>query len=493
MKYIITTDDHALKVLAGVMVGVIMMTTAPQAFAQNIEPSGLPSRMDADPEDVEITDRRRAVYHLVKPGYFVTSYDNAEGLLGVDVPYTTAIKRDDPSDLRVIVFENTDLIDDLSRLTTRQLNRQLDRSEAIVCAEGRGRDIKLALDRLDPALAETGTTTGGDGVLVCIFEAPFGYTTELSIEAPSDDEEELFAAFRRIRDWYDRNQDDPDRSSPGTDEPEQAALDLLAPSYWWDRLFGARTATAQSSDPYKAIYLFEWSNDTEGSFEGSEEKVGTHKFTLTVFTLASDELERDWYRLDFQTFSEISNHEFTGDKFGDTSGTCGWWTESTNVSITITTDRGQWWDYMPDNTVNNTTTGFSIGGNVTTTQGGLNASYSQSYGESDVEITVSADSTAQSIDWTASLRGCDNYSDYPDYRDASDVAQKTYNLAPSLIAAVPTGSPLTFKTSGTNDWGFTARKDHIACGFACFSIKSTQYTTTYSKTGSHSCTDSSCS
>jgi len=473
----------------------VLMATS--AFGQGSpEPSGLPTRIDADPVEGEIIDKRRSVYHVVKPGYIVTSYDNGVGLLGVDVPYTEAIKRDDPSDLRVIVFENTDLIDELSGRTSRQLSRQLDGSETIVCAEGLGRDIKLALDRLDPALADAGSTTGGEGVLVCIFESPAGYTAELSVAAPGDGDEALFATFRRIRDWYDRNLDDPDRSSPALDGTEQGAAGLLAPDYWWERLFGVRPALAQTSSPWDAIHAFEWSGETDGSFLGSEQTAGTYKFTLTVFSLASDDLGFDWYRLNFQTISEITNYEFVGDKFGDTEGKCGWWTEEVGASITLTTSGGQWWDYMPSTTVNSTTTGFTIGGDISTSESGasagVSAAYSESYGTSDVEITVSANSVTQSIDWVASLRGCDNYEWYPDYRDASSAAKTTYDLSPALIAAVPSGSTLTFRTSGTNDWGLTVRKDDIKCGFACATTNTKKDTHSTTLNVSHSCTSDSC-
>ena len=114
-------------------------------------------------------------------------------------------------------------------------------------------------------------------------------------------------------------------------------------------------------------------------------------------------------------------------------------------------------------------------------------------------ITVAANSVAQSIGWTASLLGCHNYSDYPDYSGASSVAKSTYNLNPSFIIAVPAGANMVVDTKAgdpttVEPWTFTVRKDHInLCGFLDTSVCSTEYTEFYDINTSITCTKDGCS
>jgi len=59
-----------------------------------------------------------------------------------------------------------------------------------------------------------------------------------------------------------------------------------------------------------------------------------------------------------------------------------------HATATMPTPGGQRWDFMPSSTVGNTTIGFTIGGNITTTQAGVNAEYSQCYSQPDATVTV---------------------------------------------------------------------------------------------------------
>ena len=165
------------------------------------------------------------------------------------------------------------------------------------------------------------------------------------------------------------------------------------------------------------------------------------------------------------------------------------------ATATVTTPGGQWWEYMPSSTVGSTTTSFSIGGSITTSQAGVNAGYSQSYGQSDVTISVEANSVAQSIEWNASLVGCHNYSWYPDYDGASNVAKTTYDLNPSFIIAVPAGRNLTVDTTTRDEkWRFRVEKDHIKiCGTFDTEICVKKYKTSYTIDESITCTQNGCS
>jgi hypothetical protein len=361
--------------------------------------------------------------------------------------------------------------------------------EVVICVDGEGREIRAALEILEPELEDAGTTTGGMGLWVCLYETPRHHLTELVVKAPeTGDDEALFAAFEKIREWYERNLArslEPDPPMPAEEERASWLRDLLG-------LKEAAAGTA-TTGAWDAIHIWEWSSPFSGDYRGSTDSVGNYRFAMTVYNLASDDLGSDWYRLDFETLVEIDNYVMNGNKFGDTSGNCGWWLEQARASISVLTTGGEWYEYMPDTTVGSTTTGFTIGGSLTTSQAGVSGGYSQSYGTSDVTIEVKADPVNNTIDWTSSLRGCDNYAYYPDYRGASSAAKTTYDLNPSLIVRVPQGSTMRFATSANNDWSFTARKDRIECGFACLSINSTAYRTTHSHVATHTCTSTGCS
>jgi hypothetical protein len=433
------------------------------------ERNGPALKMDADPEDIA-EDRNRVIYHLVSNGYRVTSYDNTTDLApsGIDVPYNDAITHDDPADLRFVLFDSTRRVARLSGQTRRNLLRQFERGDLVIGAEGFGRDLKKALGLIDPDLYAAGTTTGGDGLWVLLHRSPNGHLNELTIAVPEDDDS-LATAFQLAQDWYNRNEE-----------------------------FVDPTATDGTS-PWQAIHNFEWSGTANGSFEGSEQTAGTYSFLLSIYFLAdATDQSTDYYRFDFGTVVGISNYEMTGHKFGDTSGNCGWWTEYQHADATITTPGGQWWrtGFMPPTTVGGTTTSFTIGGDIGTSGAKGSAAYSMSYGTPDVTIQVFSDTVDEWLLWEASLVGCGKYSWYPYYSGASDAAKSTYSLNPSFIAAVPDNAQLKFDTKakgGSDQWGFTVRKDHIKCGFACFSIDYTEYTTTYINPISATCNTTSCS
>lgn len=432
------------------------------ADANQFVPAGPVKRVTVEPVvDVPADGRNRVVLHLVDKHLKTISYDNTveHAPAQTNAPFTKAILNDAWADRRYIIFESTDLVKRLSHPTKRTLRQNFEKGEWIIGAKGFGRDLKAALGLLEPELAEAGTSTGGAGLWVLLYRSPKGFMAELTVAA-AQDEESLGVAYGFISDWQERNEN--------------------------------FITASDSDDPWDAIHNFEWSGTTTGSFKGSDETVGTYKYTLSAYTLGSDQDGDDWYRLDFQTISEITNYEMTGDKFGDTSGNCGWWTQDVWADATVTTPGGQWWEYMPDTTVGSTSTSFTIGGDISTGSAGVTGAYSQSYGTSDVTITVEANSVTQAIDWQAALVGCHNYSYYPDYSGASNAAKTTYNLNPSFIIAVPAGATMQFTTGGDEAWGFQVRKDHIyICNLV--EICSTEYKEHYTNVTSHSCTKTQCS
>lgn len=426
--------------------------------------------MDADPEDVTIDDRERVVLHLVTRGFLVTSYDNTTDRAPsqIDVPFAQAITQDAPADLRFVIFENPGLAKALSGQTKRMLLRKFERGELIIGAEGFGRDLKRAVGLIAPDLDAAGTTTGGEDLWVLLHRSPNGHLNELIIAAPHD-EESLGDAFSLARDWFEDNKE---------------FVDI---------------AVTEGSNPWDAIHHYQWSGTATGRFRGNQETAGTYKFLLTVYFLANaTNQSTDYYRFDFATVVGISNYQMTGNKFGNTSGNCGWWTRDQHADATVLTPGGQWWPngFMPSTTVGSTTTSFTIGGDIGTSGPSGNAAYSMSYGTPDVTIKVFVNAVDEWLLWTASLVGCGNYAWYPAYSGASNAAKSTYSLNPSFIAAVPEERLMKLTTTakgGDDQWGFTLEKDHVKCGFACLSINVTKHTTTYTKPITATCNRTSCS
>lgn len=431
-------------------------------FVQSAGPAGQVSTVS---EGVPY-DRLRVVYNLVHENWRVSAYDGAKNRrVQNGLPFDKAVLNDDSADLRFIVFDSVSLIDALDDQALQQLLDQFEEGDLVIGARGFGKDLKESLGLLDPSLADATTTTGGDDLWVLLHRSPAGHLNELVVGVPNRRDLTVWDNFEYLRDWYNRNQTFVD------------------------------TAVTDGDNPWQAIHNYEWSGNTTGKFDDSTQQVGTYKYTLSLYWVDSDDDDSDWYRADFQTISEITNYKMTGNKFGDTKGKCGWWTEDMHAVATVTTPGGQWFEFMPSSTVGSTTTSFTIGGSITTAQAGVNAGYSQSYGEPDVTISVEANSVAQSIDWKASLVGCHNYSYYPDYAGASKVAKTTYNLNPSFIIQVPEGKNMAITTNaGSSDpWRFTVRKDRIKLCKSDSEVCVNEHKSTYEINKSVTCTPTSCS
>ncbi|MEO1091047.1 MAG: hypothetical protein AAFX81_10465 [Pseudomonadota bacterium] len=459
-----------------------------ERVAETGERVGPSLRADGSPKDPSADEDHRVVFDLVSGGDRVTSYDRSTDSAPsrVDVPLAQAIFEDSPADLRFVIFDSVALVDDLSPDAKQALLEGFEAGTTIIGAEGTGRELKRALDLIAPDLYAAGTTTGGAGLWVLLQRSRDGHLNELTIAAPSD-EESRQEAFRLAWNWYDRNAvaDAP----PATDAPlvtyasaatyastatDASTAHTAPPAIYASTTTNTSTATDDSDSPWNAIHNFEWTGTVYATFEGTpNEHAGTYSFLLSVYFLDdAEDQDTDYYRLDFGTVVGISEYEMTGNDFGDTSGKCGWWTADQQVAATVTTSGGQWWPtgYMPDTTVGSTSTTFTIGGDIGTSGPSANASYSQSYGTSDVTIDVYTNSVDEWLRWEATLVGCHDFGDYPDYSGASDAAKTTYSLDPSFIAAVPQGTQLTFTTEaddGNDQWGFTVQKDKIDCATAC--------------------------
>jgi hypothetical protein len=438
--------------------------------------------VDEEPEEgtVGVGDRSQVIYDLVSESYLVTSYDNTRRRAPsqTDAPFNRLFRHDLRADLHFAVFADTDSVDGLSQENKDRLLTSFDTGDLILGAQGYGRDLKHALGLISSDLYAAGTTTGGEDMWGLLHRNANGRLDELTIAAPTDDDS-LQTAFHYARAWYNRH---------AATETDELAADIDE---------AAADALGDDSDPWEAIHNFEWTGTISGDFDGDSQTPGTYTFLVSVYFLDdAEDQDTDYYRLDFGTVIGISSYEMTGNDFGDTAGNCGWWDNSQQVAVTVTTEDGQWWPtgFMPDTTIGSTSTTFTIGGDIGTSGGDGTASYSQTYGTSDVTIEVFSDSVAEWLKWTAALVGCSNYSWYPDYDGASDAAKSTYSLDPSFIAAVQEGSDLEFETTADgDDWQFEVEKDHIYCGFGCFTIEHSDNKTTYTMPVTATCDTTGCS
>ena len=467
MKSIALTLSLALSLFFGALMGQAASFAAGPTPPQQSSISGT-----TIPRDV------RVVLHLVDEKGRVTSYDNfARNASSRRGQFPGAIFNDGDADHRFILFDDVKWISELSENLRAELMDKFNSGQWIIGIKGSDPALKSAMGLLPAELQEVVPSSTADlGTAVFLYRNPAGILNELVIDAPTDrnfrskgPNNTLTTAFGFLRDWHLRQ----------------------------------KHAVQDGDDPWNAIQNWERSGTTIGYFGGNEffpnqkETVGTYRYTLSPYWLDSDDNGKDWYRVDYQMYSEISNYVMTGDSFGDTSGTCGWWTTGIVAGADILTTNGEWWEFMPSTTVGSTSTSFTIGGDISTSGAGVSGAYSKSYGTSDVTITVDANTVDQAIGWRAELTGCGDYDAYPFYSGASNAAKTTYNLNPSLIIDIPQGAVLKFQTSipsgpDEGEWRFQVEKDEIYCGSACLTIDWTSYRQEYYRNESVSCTKTGC-
>ena len=479
-----------LNVMAGrafrYVVSATMLLWVPVALAA---PAQSPS------EPVPIHRNVRVVVDLVNGNGDVISYDNFSADASAHMgQFPGAIFNDAPADHRFILFDDVTSIKTLSTDLREVLTNGFAGGGWILGIKGSDSDLKSALGLL-PAALEGARAPSNSNKVVFLYRNPVGILCELMIDAPtdkdfrpgSDGSNSLTTAMDFVRDWHRRKK--ALVSSKRTQANEQNTLESNSTTL----ATNGTTQLGDGEDPWNALQNFEWDGTTVGTFSGSSETAGTYKLTLSPYWLDSDQNGKDWYRVDIQTYSEITNYEYTGHSFGDTSGKCGWFTNNVHADAAILTPGGQWWDFMPDTTVGGTSEGFTIGGDISTSSAGISGSYSKTYGTPDVTIQVLANAVDQSIDWTASLTGCGSFSSYPYYSGASSAAHTTYNLDPSFIIAVPSGQPMELVTATpAHTWGFEAGKYEVKCLDLCLDIKDYYYYQTETMKANIKCTKTSC-
>ena len=105
-------------------------------------------------------------------------------------------------------------------------------------------------------------------------------------------------------------------------------------------------AAEADPSPWNAIYHNIWKGNTvadTGVEEG--EQAGTYQFEMTVYLLSKADPNVDWWRVDLASFSGIENYV-------KSTKHCGWWTRDMTAVVALH-DGAEFWDYMPDTTVEN--------------------------------------------------------------------------------------------------------------------------------------------
>ena len=77
-----------------------------------------------------------------------------------------------------------------------------------------------------------------------------------------------------------------------------------------------------------------------------------------------DQNGKEWYRVNFQTISEITNYEYDGQSDADTTSKGGWRTDDMHADAQVLTTGGDRCEFMPDTTVGSTRTSITIGAEV---------------------------------------------------------------------------------------------------------------------------------
>ena len=186
----------------------------------------------------------------------------------------------------------------------------------------------------------------------------------------------------------------------------------------WAREVTAGNKVLTDAGAWNATYSHDW----RGTLTG-----GGYHFLVNVFKLNTDSQTNDWYLVQISYQSSINDYTKNSSK-------CGWFTDAMNLEAQVATSSGgTLYDYMPTGTVADTTTTFTIGGMLTSTQEGVTGSYSKGYSAPDVTITDKSSYVNNTADWHVSFTGPD-FSDYPFYSQPCSAARNSYQVEPAFIA-----------------------------------------------------------
>ncbi len=193
-----------------------------------------------------------------------------------------------------------------------------------------------------------------------------------------------------------------------------------------DTKSSSQAGPAYYSDDVSGAWNSNYTKEYEATFDG-----GTGRFLINAYQLSDSSSSYDWYLFTFSIQSAISSYD-------SSTGHCGWFTSEMQIKAVVG-DSGTLYDYMPTTTVGSTSTGFSIGGGLSTSDAGLSAEYSESYSIDDASYVDNSDYTTETAQWTIEFTGPD-YTWYPWYDEPPSSATNSYQTDPAMIAQVNDGS-----------------------------------------------------
>ena len=216
--------------------------------------------------------------------------------------------------------------------------------------------------------------------------------------------------------------------------------------------------SAANSGAWDAQYTQEWKGRMNG---------GSYRLLVNAYQLDTDRTDYNWFLFTASAQSAINDYK-------QDTGRCGWFTNKMQLKAAVQSSSGaSLYEYMPTGTVGSTSTGFSIGGTLTTSQAGLTGAYSQSYVAPDASITDKSDYEKNIAEWNVSFKAPD-YTWYPWYTGPASVARHSYETQPAFIVQVPKGQCASVNLSPR----IYHEKDSLTFYVAVISVqKSTQYWT----------------
>jgi len=204
---------------------------------------------------------------------------------------------------------------------------------------------------------------------------------------------------------------------------------------WIADIQKSETQKSVQSAPDSGAWNAQYTNEWKGNMNG-----GSYRFLVNAYQLDTDRTDYNWFLFTTSTQSAINDYK-------QDTGRCGWFTDKMELKAKVhDTSGASLYEYMPTGTVGSTSTGFSIGGTLTTTQAGLTGAYSQSYIAPDASITDKSDYVKNTAEWDVSFKAPD-YTWYPWYSGPASVAQNSYETQPAFIAQVPKNQCATVSLS----------------------------------------------
>ena len=339
------------------------------------------------------------------------------------------------ADLRVFLFADREALQSLGDGELRRLRRELDRGKALIGARGSLQELKralglpLALEPRDESAVPLAALSSDDQSHSFLRRSTAGHLEEILLPLSTDgvvDEE-----VDRLLQWHHTRSRLEARPRPDLASDAETSGPLQeSPAAWI------------------ALHHFNSQGGIEGLCFSSAEEVSEFEWLVDIYLanrdiLAESEQTVDYYRIDTAIVSTILDYA----KSQGSIGLCGWWTQTAELAVAgrAVARAATLEDFMPETTVNSTTRTFSIGGQITTSQAGVSFGFSQSYGSSDVEISVDALPLEGLVEWAADLLGCDGTYGPFSITDASLSARTTFTMRPSVIFQIPRGAQLSLQ------------------------------------------------